>query len=348
MSIEKRRDGYCVRWRDTEGRARSRQVRLWRDAVALDGEMKRKKAMGELVTHERGAIRLDDFWEVWWQRYAQTHLTLRTQDNYERLWRRHIQPALGRSRTKNISHEDVDHLVGQLSRKLAPTSVRKVLAVLQCVLQRAVDWGYVNRNAAQGVKRPKLVKQRESIALTQEMVSALRKEFDLRGSTIVAVLAGSGIRPGELRALTWDHVGNGVIRVERAVSSNALGPTKTNSKRAVEITEDASKALLELLFASGRATGFVFPAMYGGVWTDAGWRMWQRKVFRPAAERAGLAGLVPYDLRHTWISQRIAEGWSITKVAHQAGHSVAVAASTYAHLLDESVYSGCTANANTA
>src|SRR5581483_1943097 len=48
-----------------------------------------------------------------------------------------------------------------------------------------------------------------------------------------------------------------------------------------------------------------YPAASGaGIWTDNAYRLWAKKVFSPAANRAGLKGLRPYDLRHTFASQR--------------------------------------------
>ncbi len=347
MSIEKRNDGYCVRWRDSSGRARSKQVRLWRDATALDGEMKRKKAMGELITHERGTIRLDDFWELYWRNHAEVHTTERTRDNYARLWRKHIQPEFGASRLRVIDREMVAAFVSKLSKKgLAPVSVRMIVAVFKSAMQKAVEWGYISMNPAAGVRQPKLVKQRESIALQQDQVEALRAELDLRSSTVVAMLAGAGVRPGELRALRWRDVrDSGAIIVEFGASRNNLGPTKTNSKRAVTMLEPYLRPALAAWRLASAHTGpndLVFPAVNGStVWTDNGWRLWQRGTFARAADRAGLQGLVPYDLRHTWVSHRIAERADIYRVAREAGHSVQLCLGTYAHLINKLVYSEC-------
>jgi integrase len=349
VSIEKRDkgDGYNVRWRDSQGRQRSRKVTLWRDAVALDGEMKRKKAMGELIVHERGTVKLEDFWLLWLERYGRVHVTARTLDGYERLWRKHVAPALGRARMRDISAEDVAHLVAALSGRLAAGSVRKVLAILQGVLQRAVEWQYIPTNPCAGTRKPRLA-PREGIALDEEQLAALIEELpDLRSKLLVRLLAATGLRPGELRALTWGDVLNRRdITVTKAVSKSQVGPTKTYGRRAVVLRDEAYRALLEWQLASGARgridSQLVFPSVSGrGVWTDEGWRMWQRKVFTKAAARAGFAGLVPYDMRHTFASRLIAEGRDIYWIARQLGHSPTQTLNTYGHLF-ESRYSGST------
>ncbi len=345
MSVEKRREGYCVRWRDSSGVARSQQVRLWRDAVVLDGEMKRKKAMGELIAHERGTATLEEFWDVWWRRYALVHLTPRTRATYRALWVRNLSPTLGRIRLSQVTGETVVDLTQRLSSRLAAGSVRKCLTVLQCVFQRAVEWQWVAVNPVVGAKKPPLV-QRDGRALTATEVSAVISEFkpaDVRSRTIVAVLAGSGLRPGELRALRWRDIAEGIL-VERAASSNAIGPTKTRSKRQVMLRDTVAQALAEWSLARGRpAPGdLIFPGRDGRLWSDQGWASWQQGTFNPAASRAGLSGTVPYDLRHTFASTLIAEGHDIYWIARQLGHSPTMTLETYAHLF-KSVYSECAA-----
>jgi len=346
MSIEKRRAGYTVRWRDSTGVQCSKHVTLWRDAIALDGEMKRKKAMGELVAHEKGKIMLEDFWEVWWLNYALPQLTSRTRAVYGRLWSTHVIRALGpRSKVKEISREDVAAAVSTWSRSLAPSSVRKVSAVLQGVLERAVEWGYIPTNPAKGVRRPKLV-QRRGRVITQEELEALCLELGPRSATIVRVLAYTGIRPGELRGLQWGDWRPASLRpvaricIERAVSNNELKLPKTGRPRVVPLNAAAQRVLRERWVAQGQpgGTDYVFPGRDGKVWTDYGWNSWQQDVFKPAAARAGLKGLVPYDLRHTCISAMIAAGMDPVRVARIAGHSPTMALTTYAQEF-ESVYS---------
>src|SRR5581483_9675919 len=73
----------------------------------------------------------------------------------------------------------------------------------------------------------------------------------------------------------------------------------------------------------------------GQLWHEDDYRNWRRRIFEPAAERAGLGKIRPYDLRHSFVSLLIAEGRSIVDVARQAGHSPTMALDTYGHVFDE-------------
>jgi integrase len=55
--------------------------------------------------------------------------------------------------------------------------------------------------------------------------------------------------------------------------------------------------------------------------------------FQPAAKRAGLKGLHPYDLRHTVASRQIAAGVDILSLAGQLGHSPTMTLTAYGHLM---------------
>jgi hypothetical protein len=55
------------------------------------------------------------------------------------------------------------------------------------------------------------------------------------------------------------------------------------------------------------ARALVFPRADGDPWTDADYRNWQKRIFRPAVEAAGLALSRPYDLRHAFVSALFAE-----------------------------------------
>ena len=67
-----------------------------------------------------------------------------------------------------------------------------------------------------------------------------------------------------------------------------------------------------------------------GVYTFGNWR---KRIFHPAAARAGVPNARPYDLRHFFCSMLIARGLPITLVAQQSGHSVRAAMRFYQHLI---------------
>ena len=79
----------------------------------------------------------------------------------------------------------------------------------------------------------------------------------------------------------------------------------------------------------------MFPGRDGQTMTEHAFSTWRRGEWRDALEAAGLAPAVPYVLRHSFASLLAHEGRSLVFIARQLGHSVAVCAETYQHVVDE-------------
>ncbi len=55
---------------------------------------------------------------------------------------------------------------------------------------------------------------------------------------------------------------------------------------------------------------FIVPGPNGSHWTKANWENWRERTFARVAASVGLAGTVPYDLRHSFASLSLHEGRS--------------------------------------
>src|SRR5262249_28085995 len=124
-----------------------------------------------------------------------------------------------------------DGLVGTGKRVTA----QRTLVLLKCILKNAVRLGLVAYNVALDVEikqkaPPKKIAGRdfpntkEALMLMQEVEGYLRP--------IVITLLSTGMRQGELRALTWDNIDfeRRMIRVEHSINRfRERGPTKTES-----------------------------------------------------------------------------------------------------------------------
>lgn len=77
------------------------------------------------------------------------------------------------------------------------------------------------------------------------------------------------------------------------------------------------------------------PRFDGKALLETDWRNWRRRIYRPAALRAGLPTTRPYDLRHSFVSLLIWEGRSVAEVAEQAGHSVETCSRDYVHVFKD-------------
>ncbi len=111
-----------------------------------------------------------------------------------------------------------------------------MLSLLQSVLSRAVILGKVPANPVAAIRKPAQRRGRAVKPLAPAMVERPRRAIpDERDATLVSVLAYAGLRPGEALALTWGHVGERTILVERSLALGELKDTKTRSTRSVRL-----------------------------------------------------------------------------------------------------------------
>lgn len=314
--VQKRGTVWRVRWRDEEGQPHAKVVGRKSDAITLDAELKRHKRLGTLGEQDRGRERLSDFVLQWWTRYAEPNLAARTRESYLYVWDRYIGPDLGAHGLIDITPLALDTWVATLrARKVGEPTIYRALAVLQGVLQRAVEWGELRSNPVRLVHKPRQQRQRAVRAVPDQAVYALLQ----RGgeiATVTAFMAYAGLRPAELRVLDWGDVRLGTILIDKAAEDDgSIKQTKNYQSRSVPIREELRPYL--------GGTGPVF-----GRASDNSWRAWVRRHW-PTTD------FPPYDLRHTYASRLIHEGHSIIEVAAWMGHDPAVLLRIYGHMWEE-------------
>ena len=96
-----------------------------------------------------------------------------------------------------------------------------------------------------------------------------------------------------------------------------LKPPKAGSRRAVPISDDLVRLLLEHKMAAVDKTGPVFASRAGGRLSH---RNVERRGFDPAATDAGLEGVTFDDLRHAYGSRLASKGLTARAIADAMGH----------------------------
>jgi len=320
LSVEKvknkHKTAWRVRWRDEDGRPHAKSVPTKADAIRLDGEIKRRKSLGELGLDPKGRERLSDFVRRWWADYAESHLAIRTQESYLYTWDRYIDPDLGSDRLIDITPEAVVAWAASLrARKVGESTIYRALVILQGVLQRAVEWGELRVNPVRLVRKPRQGRTRIVRPIPDEEVESLiAKGGDV--ALVTAFLAYAGLRPAELRALEWEDISENLILVDKAAEDDgSVKQTKNFQNRTVPVRDELRPFLVPK------------PETVFGRKSDNSWRAWVRRQWP--------ASFPPYDLRHTYASKLIHEGHSIVEVASWMGHDPAVLLRIYAHMFEE-------------
>jgi integrase len=212
-----------------------REAKIRRDWIAGELAGRRLPATGPLV-QSHAAPTLEQAYEAW--RTSRVDVAEATAA-YQRSAIRRAKPLFGR-RVDSIGASDVAALVGELVAKgRARETVRKTVAVLAMVL----DHAGVTPNPARDCVHVRL--PRENRAEIQppsaEHVEAVHRLLAHAYRLPLLVLDATGMRVGELEALTWGDVDEprGRWRVSRTVA-------KTGRARWVNVAPALFAAALEL------------------------------------------------------------------------------------------------------
>jgi integrase len=269
---------------------------------------------------------------TWAPVYAKP-LAPKTRALYGGLYDLHIAPYLGEVPLREITPETIGRWQSERLAAGAPVeSIRKALTLVGGILQRAFEGGRISSNPQRLVRKAAPVASEEVRPLAPLTVERIRGVLRPRDRQFVSLLAYSGLRPQEARALRWAHVR------ERTLIVYAPKTRRHNPRpRSVRLLGPLAQELREWRLQSGRPTenAPVVPGHDGGEWSENGYEQWITRVWAPALERVGIGYQRPYDCRHSFASLLIHEGRSIVYVARQLGHSTAVCMGTYAHVIEE-------------
>ncbi len=205
------------------------------------------------------------------------------------------RPATWIGARSNVKALSADPLAVRRVSTLKPEHVRAAMAAWSSagasvavvsgrfrVLRSAIGWAHVERiidvNPLSGMRGPmrpgtRLHLSREEILRLLDAVEALVTATDLEDAErrhkaeqirlLVRLAADSGARRGELVALRFDDLDGRVLTIERGVSADVVGPTKTGRTRRLTL----GRQTVELWRASAQTWASRLPEGTGlGPW----------------------------------------------------------------------------------
>lgn len=325
-------------WRDPGGQVRTRAFRRRDVAVKYGRDRESDRDRGTYHDPALGRQTLEAFWHRYFEAADLAPSTRTLQAGH---FRNHIGPALGHRPLGAITGLEVDSVVRSLvAGDVGRPTIGAVMRLLNRLLNAAVLEGRIVRNPAKGVRVPAL-EPKEMRFLSVEEVEQLVEATPDRWRAFVLMLAWGGFRIGELAALRADRIDwlRRQTRVEEQlveVSGRLLErpTTKTRRSRSVAMPAFVMEALAEHVrrWPPLGGSGLVF---YGPRATPVRRGNFDKRVFKPALEAAGLAPMRVHDLRHTAVALAIAAGGHPKAIQARAGHaSIRTTLDRYGHLME--------------
>jgi len=211
-----------------------------------------------------------------------------------------------------------------ISRKLAPATNNRRVACIKHMIHKAVQWKQCPPHVWDEVRAVKLLPEnnRRMRYLTREEADRLLDACRVKGGSstltaphlypIVSIALNTGMRLGEILALTWNDIDmrSGFIRVQNA---------KNNESRDIPIN-DTLRGALGALPSNVDASEKVFKVRA------------VRRSFTTALRKAGIRNAVFHTLRHTFASHLVMAGADLTTVKELLGHKSLTMTMRYSHL----------------
>ena len=265
-------------------------------------------------------------------------LKFATQHIYSHLLKKHLLPRFGGERLCDLSRPAIQQfLLEKLKLGLAWETVNHIRNLLSKVLSIAVAWGYLEDNAARGVKMPERTLKRPHTFLSAEEVRRLLGALDEPSRTIVVLAVMTGLRIGEIVALRWGRINfaTGTLRVEETCYEGCFGTPKTrSSRRSVPLAPAVRDALLAHRSRAPDCSpnALVFTTAKG---TPLSAHNLRSRQLVPACKLAGIGAVGWHTLRHTHASLLHSEGVPLRVAQAQLGHShMATTLEIYTHTTD--------------
>jgi integrase len=236
-----------------------------------------------------------------------------------------VDRHLGRYRLDEITRRHLREFVNALDVK--DKTKANYLNVIRKVMSRAVEDGVITDDPCTGFKvnpdkaRDGFRRVTRGDVFTPEELGRICEA----GDPIWQFWAWTGLRVGELIAMTWEDVDfeRGLIHIRRARVYGKDKTTKTVAgTRKIQILPPARESLLEQRSVSALARASVWGYRdQGGHWKAFNWTQQLRDRFLTVTTKAGVRPLPPKQLRHTFASLMLNAGEDPYWLAKTMGHT---------------------------
>lgn len=266
-----------------------------------------------------------------WLAYKLPKVRASTHGTYSRTLR-HALPHIGGIRLSRLTPTDIETALHPLEKKGYAAEADKLRRVLKSAMKQAVKWGYLRSSPVElidPIRRPPI----ERGVLTRDQAAAVLAAAGRTYHGMFLLALHSGLRIGELLALTWADVDASSVTVRRTVSGKGYAPPKTKAgRRRVPVAPE----VIASLGRAGKPDGLVFTSSTGGPLNARN----AARALDNAVTKANRSARVPelrlHDLRRTFATWQAAAGSHPRVIQQLLGHATPhLALEVYTDVLEE-------------
>ena len=286
----------------------------------------------------------------WLREYKKRTCKPSTYRTFYEVYTRHIVPGLGEIKIKDLKRDAIQRFINTLHDSgLSSSYLGQIHGVIYGFLQQAVDNELIKENVAKRVKLPKIEKKEVKVLSLEEQLRFVEAAKARPTGRIFIFALYTGMRIGEIIALTWDDVDfhEGTVRVNkteyeyydynRAEYVRSVGTTKTKAgNRTIPLLPKITEMLADMKAeyeSSPHTDNLIFGRGKDGKYICRG-SITNR--LSHIMNKAGLQGLTPHCLRHTFATRGLENGIELRVMQELLGHSsIKMTADLYTHVLPD-------------
>lgn len=263
-------------------------------------------------------------------------LAANTLASYRRDLRRYVDHlrSRGRADLSDVGESDVLDFLAALREgdgdhpALVASSAARAVSAVRGLHRFALREGVTEHDPAHEVRPPRQLRRLPKAITVDEVERLLAASgpdgapLTLRNRALLEVLYGTGARISEAVGLAVDDVEHDQVRLRGKGGRTRVVPLGRYARGALDAYLVRARPGL---LAHGRGTPAIFLNARGGRLTRQG--AWE--VLQAAAERAGLKGISPHVLRHSFATHLLDGGADVRVVQELLGHASVTTTQVY-------------------
>lgn len=294
-------------------------------------------------------MKVHELFDIWLNKYCKLSLKIRSFNKYDAIIKLHIIPELGNYEITEVTSDILqDFIANKLTKgnlntnkSLSVNTVFGIVSVIKQGFKFALMQDYIIKDPTLSLKLPQ-AQEKEVEALTRDEQKVI-EDYCLKNSKQnylgIIICLYTGIRLGELLALTWDDVDfeNKLLHIKKTSYTSKVNgrntviidkPKTKKSNRIIPIP-DKLFILLEIQKRASQSTYIISTKQNKIVET----RSYQR-TFQSILHKCNIKHYNFHCLRHTFATRAIELGMNVKTLSEILGHTnVAITLNRYAHSL---------------
>lgn len=277
-------------------------------------------------------ITLDTWFDIWLNTHKKRTIKESTQVRYDDFYRRYIKKQIGKQRVADFNPIILERLLQNMADDDYSTkTIRDVYNILNAMFKYAVHNRILTFNPCAGVEVPKTKTKQIRVLTVKEQREVLEHAKERIHENLIQVALGTGMRGGELLALTRSDFDfeKQTVRINKTYhrmkkQDIITSPKTAKSNRIVVMPEFLCEEMQDYF------------QMYYSLAPDQRIFPFSKSYLKHEMERGCKATGIPviriHDLRHSHVSLLIHMGFTALAIGNRVGHEAEKITYRYAHL----------------